>query len=54
MGAGHLLSVKALSMVSTLPSMTSSAIPGGKLVEHWDTIKAVPARSEWKNNNGKF
>ncbi len=27
---------------------------GGKLVEHWDTIKAVPARSEWKNNNGKF
>lgn len=26
----------------------------GKLVEHWDTIEAVPAPSEWKNDNGKF
>jgi predicted SnoaL-like aldol condensation-catalyzing enzyme len=26
----------------------------GKLVEHWDTIEAVPPRSEWKNDNGKF
>ena len=26
----------------------------GKLVEHWDTIEAVPPRTEWKNNNGKF
>ena len=26
----------------------------GKLVEHWDTIDAVPPRSEWKNDNGKF
>ena len=26
----------------------------GKLVEHWDTIEAIPPRSEWKNNNGKF
>ncbi len=26
----------------------------GKVVEHWDTIDAVPPRSEWKNNNGKF
>ena len=26
----------------------------GKLVEHWDTTEAVPLRSEWKNNNGKF
>jgi len=26
----------------------------GELVEHWDTIEAVPAPSEWKNNNGKF
>jgi len=25
-----------------------------KLVEHWDTIDAVPPRSEWKNENGKF
>ena len=25
-----------------------------KLVEHWDTIEAVPAQSEWKNDNGKF
>jgi len=24
------------------------------LVEHWDTIEAIPARSEWKNDNGKF
>ena len=26
----------------------------GKLVEHWDTTEAIPARSEWKNENGKF
>jgi predicted SnoaL-like aldol condensation-catalyzing enzyme len=26
----------------------------GKVVEHWDTIEAVPAPSEWKNENGKF
>ncbi len=26
----------------------------GKIVEHWDTIDAVPPRSEWKNDNGKF
>lgn len=26
----------------------------GKLVEHWDTVDAIPPRSEWKNENGKF
>jgi predicted SnoaL-like aldol condensation-catalyzing enzyme len=26
----------------------------GKIAEHWDTIDAIPPRSEWKNNNGKF
>jgi predicted SnoaL-like aldol condensation-catalyzing enzyme len=26
----------------------------GKIVEHWDTIDAIPPRSEWKNDNGKF
>lgn len=26
----------------------------GKLVEHWDTIEAIPPRAEWKNENGKF
>ena len=26
----------------------------GKLVEHWDTVDAVPPRSEWKNENGSF
>ena len=26
----------------------------GKIVEHWDTAEAVPPRSEWKNDNGKF
>lgn len=25
-----------------------------KLVEHWDTIEAIPPQSEWKNDNGKF
>jgi len=29
-------------------------VTGGKLVEHWDTIEAIPPRSEWKNDNGKF
>jgi predicted SnoaL-like aldol condensation-catalyzing enzyme len=25
-----------------------------KIVEHWDTTEAIPARAEWKNDNGKF
>ena len=29
-------------------------IAEGKLAEHWDTIDAVPPRTEWKNDNGKF
>ena len=29
-------------------------IAGGKVVEHWDTTEAIPPRSEWKNDNGKF
>lgn len=26
----------------------------GVLAEHWDTIETIPARAEWKNDNGKF
>jgi len=29
-------------------------VAGDKLVEHWDTIEAIPPRIEWKNDNGKF
>ncbi len=29
-------------------------IANSKIVEHWDTIEAIPPRSEWKNDNGKF
>lgn len=29
-------------------------IKNGKVVEHWDTMEAVPAHADWKNNNGKF
>ena len=29
-------------------------VQNGKIAEHWDTIEAIPARSEWKNDNGKF
>jgi len=25
-----------------------------KIVEHWDTIEAIPPRSDWQNDNGKF
>ena len=25
-----------------------------RIVEHWDTVEAVPPRAEWKNDNGKF
>ena len=29
-------------------------IEGGKVVEHWNTVEAIPPRSAWKNDNGKF
>ena len=29
-------------------------VENGKIAEHWDTIEAIPAREDWKNNNGKF
>ncbi len=29
-------------------------IEDGLVVEHWDVIEPIPAKSEWKNDNGKF
>ena len=29
-------------------------VEDGRLVEHWNTVEAVPPRVEWKNDNGKF
>jgi predicted SnoaL-like aldol condensation-catalyzing enzyme len=29
-------------------------VADGKIAEHWDTIEAIPARADWKNQNGKF
>jgi predicted SnoaL-like aldol condensation-catalyzing enzyme len=29
-------------------------IENGKIAEHWDTLQAIPPRSDWKNENGKF
>lgn len=29
-------------------------VQDGRIAEHWDTIQAIPPRSEWKNSNGKF
>jgi len=26
----------------------------GKIVEHWDIIQNIPAKADWKNDNGKF
>jgi predicted SnoaL-like aldol condensation-catalyzing enzyme len=29
-------------------------VQGGKIAEHWDTIETIPAKEQWKNQNGKF
>ena len=29
-------------------------VANSKIVEHWDTTEAIPPRTEWKNDNGKF
>lgn len=29
-------------------------VEAGKIAEHWDVIQAIPPRTEWANENGKF
>ena len=29
-------------------------VQNGKIAEHWDTIEAIPAKTQWKNGNGKY
>jgi predicted SnoaL-like aldol condensation-catalyzing enzyme len=29
-------------------------IDNERLVEHWNTVDAIPPRNEWNNDNGKF
>lgn len=29
-------------------------VESGKIAEHWDTIKTIPPRTEWKSGNGKY
>lgn len=29
-------------------------VQDGKIAEHWDTIETIPAKEQWKNQNGKF
>ena len=29
-------------------------VENGKIAEHWDTLEAIPPRTEWQNENGKF
>ncbi len=29
-------------------------VQNGKIAEHWDTIETIPAKDQWKNQNGKF
>lgn len=29
-------------------------LENSQIVEHWDVIQTIPARAEWKNQNGKF
>lgn len=56
LGEGNFVLVASEGTMAGKPSAFYDLfrVAEGKIAEHWDTIEAIPPRSEWKNANGKF
>jgi predicted SnoaL-like aldol condensation-catalyzing enzyme len=56
LGEGNFVLVIAEGSFGEIPTAYYDLyrIEDGKIAEHWDTLETIPARSEWKNDNGKF
>lgn len=56
LGEGNFVLTMSEGSFGTTPSAFYDLfrVENGKIGEHWDTIESVPARKDWKNDNGKF
>ena len=51
---GPLQGIPPTGKAATWSEIHIGRIANGKIAEHWDTIETIPAKTEWKNANGKF
>ena len=56
LGEGNFVLAASEGVVGDVPTAFYDLfrLAHGRIVEHWDTLEAIPPRAEWKNDNGKF
>jgi predicted SnoaL-like aldol condensation-catalyzing enzyme len=56
LGAGNFVLAMSEGVTDNAPAAFYDLfrIEGGRIVEHWDVVEALPPRNQWANDNGKF